>query len=252
MRFTNILTSSAHAFIVEDANEERRGDFVRKFVKGLNCEDPDIGNRPCGKCPSCIQVEAGTSMDVFHMELSGKTSYKVEDANPFIERLGMGSYGRHIIGVIDKADLLSETVQNKLLKTLEEPEEGAVIILAADNRDNLLDTVRSRCNVIRVNDFGEQDENDREAREAIVKMADEFDRYLFHEMRTAAERNIKTREDALELLDVLEDEYRSRMIEGRDMGEMVRRIDLIERARMDMSIGMSHGRTLKRLYLEIR
>lgn len=251
MRFTDILTSSAHAFIVEGRNGETRDRWVADFIKGLNCECEDINARPCNSCASCRQIDAGTSMDVIHMEKSGKTIYKVEDAAAMIERLGMGSYGRHIIGVIDEADLLSESIQNKLLKTLEEPEEGAVIILATANRDNLLRTVRSRCNVVRISDFvGPEVTSEEElaARENIKELAESFGHSKFYEWRAAVDKKIKTTEDAVALLGVMEDEYRDRMLED---ASYARAIDLIETARMDIYRGMQYGKALKRLFLEL-
>ena len=251
MRFTDILTSSAHAFIVEGRSGETRDRWIADFIKGLNCECEDINARPCNCCASCRQIDAGTSMDVIHMDKSGKTIYKVEDAAAMIERLGMGSYGRHIIAVIDEADLLSESIQNKLLKTLEEPEEGAVIILATANRDNLLRTVRSRCNVIRISDFvGPESPTEEElvASESIRELAESFGNSKFYEWRAAVDKKIKSTEDAVALLGVMEDEYRDRMLED---ASYARAIDLIETARMDIYRGMQYGKALKRLFLEL-
>lgn len=253
MRFTDILTSSAHAFIVEGRNGETRDRFVRDFVAGLNCECEDVNGRPCNSCAACRQLDAGTSMDVFHMEKSGKTAYKVEDAAAMVERLGMGSYGRHIIGIVDEADLLSESIQNKLLKTLEEPEEGAVIILATTNRDNLLRTVRSRCNIIRVNDYDgyeDDDEEDAAVNEEIQELAKlVLGKVRFFEARAAIDKKIKSQEDAMMLLGVMEDVARDVMINKQPA--WATKVELIETARMDIYRGMQYGKALKRLFLEL-
>ena len=259
MRFTDILTSSAHAFIVEARAGETRDKWIRDFVKGLNCECDDVSGRPCNNCASCRQIDAGTSMDVIHMEKSGKTAYKVEDAAALIERIGMGSYGRHIIGVIDDADLLSESIQNKLLKTLEEPEEGAVIILATSNRDSLLRTVRSRCNIVRVSDFTgpeELSEEEIEAGENIRELAGTIGQSKFYEWRASVDKKLKTQQDAISLLGIMEDAFRDAMIGSgdalcADSAECARCIDLIETARMDIYKGMQYGKALRRLFLEL-
>ena len=252
MRFTDILTSSAHAFIVEGRAGETRDRFISDFVKGLNCELSDIEARPCNCCSSCRQIDAGTSMDIIHMEKSGKTSYKVEDAAVMMERLGMGSYGRHIIGIIDEADLLSESIQNKLLKTLEEPEDGAVIILATTNRDNLLKTVRSRCNIVRISDYDgyacddatpDIDEDIKDVAAMLIGNG------KFFAVRAAIDKKIKSQEDAIALLGIMEDEARDVMINKEP--EWARRIELIETARMDIYKGMQYGKALKRLFLEL-
>ena len=253
MRFTDILTSSAHAFIVEGRNGETRDRFVRDFVAGLNCECEDVNRRPCNSCAACRQLDAGTSMDVFHMEKSGKTAYKVEDAAAMVERLGMGSYGRHIIGIVDEADLLSESIQNKLLKTLEEPEEGAVIILATTNRDNLLRTVRSRCNIIRISDYDGYEgdvEEDATANEEIQELAKlVLGKTRFFEARAAIDKKIKSQEDAMMLLGVMEDVARDVMINKQPA--WATKVELIETARMDIYRGMQYGKALKRLFLEL-
>ena len=251
MKFTDILTSSAHAFIVEARAGETRDRWVQDFIKGLNCECEDITGRPCNCCASCRQIDAGTSMDVIHMDKSGKTAYKVEDAAALIERLGMGSYGRHIIGVIDEADLLSESIQNKLLKTLEEPEEGAVIILATANRDNLLRTVRSRCNVVRVSDFVDVELSDEEIElseniQELVKLY--TSKSKFYEIRAAVDKKIKSQEEAVQLLGALEDACRAIMLKNPAAAGA---IDRIETARMDIYRGMQYGKALRRLFLEL-
>ena len=271
MKFTDILTSSAHAYIVEAGAGEARNNFIQKFIKGLNCECSEPGARPCNSCASCRQIEAGTSMDVVHMDRSGKTAYKVEDAAALIDRLGMGSYGRHIIGVIDDADILSESIQNKLLKTLEEPEEGVVIILATANRDNLLSTVRSRCNIIRMRDYVDdvdeerpvEDENLTEVAKLFIDEAARMsgDRRIkkaaFYEVRAAVDKKVKTQEDAIALLGTIEDACREMMLGMTDEYERINSgavagiIDRIETARMDIYRGMQYGKALRRLYLEL-
>ena len=117
-------TSSAHAYIVEGRAVSAREEFINSLAMGLECLDPDAGARPCGHCSACRQVAAGSSMDVVRMQMSGKNGYKVDDANAFSSRLDMGAYGRYLIGIIDDADSLSDIVQNKLLKTLE---DGTVV-----------------------------------------------------------------------------------------------------------------------------
>lgn len=248
MKFTDILTSSAHAYIVEGPGQTR-ADFVQKLIKALNCENEDVNARPCNSCPSCRQVEAGTSMDVIHMEKSGKTAYMVKDASSMIERLGMGAYGRHVIGVIDDADLLSETLQNKLLKTLEEPEVGAVIILGTSNKDNLLPTVRSRCNVLRVSDYEMQSSEPDEPSESIEELAQFIiSKHYYYKCRDAIDKKIKTQEDAICLLGLIEDKYHAELSKNRSMADG---IDLIEKARMDIYMGMNYSKALKRLCLEL-
>lgn len=248
MKFTDILMSSAHAYIVEGKGQSRN-DFVLKLIKALNCENENLQDRPCNTCDSCRQINARTSMDVVFMEKSGKTTYTVKDTSSLIERLGMGAYGRHVIAVIEEADSLSETLQNKLLKTLEEPEPGAIIILETTNADNLLSTVRSRCNVLRVCDYEETAETEEEYNESINSLAQLIiSEHQFYECRDAIDKKIKTQEDAIQLLGLLEDKYHEALINDRNM---VNGIELIEKARMDIYTKMNYNKALKRLCLEL-
>lgn len=245
--------SAAHAYMIEGAAGEARDAFVQEFIKGLCCQAGDPADRPCAECASCRQIDAGTSMDVFHMErTSPSKNYSVRDAETLIEVLGMSPYGRYKIGVIDRADELSDTIQNKLLKTLEEPEPGSVIILAVSNRDNLLQTVRSRCSLIRMADHADE-EASREHSEAIRDLAGSLTgaRCAFYEFRQDIEKKLKSREDALEMLALAEDRCRDRMIAGDRPGTMAQAIDIIELATMDIQRQMDHRKALKRLFLEM-
>ena len=169
---------AAHAFACEGRAGEARRAFISDLAAGLLCTSPEAGARPCGRCPSCLQAAAGTSMDIVRMSTStgssktGRETYRVEDASAFIERLSMGSYGRYLIGIIDEADILSETIQNKLLKTLEEPAPDTLILLGVSNRDNLLDTVQSRLSFVRTADYSGYTASDAEAEGAEEDDAD--------------------------------------------------------------------------------
>ncbi len=262
---------AAHAFAIEGRSGQARSAFIDTVAAGLECADEDPFRRPCGRCPSCLQVAAGTSLDIVRMSKStgasrtGREVYRTSDAAAFIERLSMGSYGRYLIGIIDDADTLSEIIQNKLLKTLEEPAPDTILILAVTNRDNLLDTVLSRVSCVRMTDYGyaddEQDANDEDAApaaaESLVQLyADQA--AAFHEVRSAVDKHVRTREDALAVLDAIEDEFRQRMIsgsrgyQGGSPDACARAIELVNTARMDIRRDMNHSRALRRLYLELR
>lgn len=230
MKFTDILTSSAHAYIVEGKGTARQ-DFVRRFIEELNGESESL-------------------LDVVHMEKSGKAAYTTKDASALIERLSMGAYGKHLIGVIDDAEALSETVQNKLLKTLEEPEPGVVIIISTTNSDNLLSTVKSRCNLIRISDFDDVDLDPEETDSAIAEAANFIlEKHNFYEYRDIIDKKIKSQEDAAALLSAIEDSCHTEMLDGnRDMADA---IELIEIARQDIYLGMHYGKALRRLCLEL-
>lgn len=244
--------SSAHAYIVEGRSGKARDSFIRELSMGLECLAPDVSARPCRNCPACRQAAAGSSLDIVRMQMSGKTAYKTEDANAFAERLDMGAYGRFLIGIIDDADRLSETVQNKLLKTLEEPRGSVLLFLGSSNPDHLLDTVRSRCSSIRLSEYTDAGEEEESGTEAVRKAAQMLaDGCVFHEFREACEKSVKTREDALALTDMAEDILRGRMLAGEDPSRMAAGLELCETARADIERDMDRNKALKRLCLEL-
>lgn len=231
-----------HSYVIEGQDKDARYEFVQNFIMKLECQDESEDRRPCGNCPACRQILAGTSMDVFHMEKSLKSGYSAQkDIGPFIDRLAMGSYGRYTIGVIDDADELSEIAQNKLLKTLEEPRENVVIILGTSNRDNMLSTVLSRCQVVRC--LGGN-------LEGTVHPEDVQAKY-FYKYRSNIDKKLGSLENAIALLGAMEEEYRAKMIKGEDLDRSIKAIEYIEKTRRDILKGMSYSAALKKLYLAL-
>jgi replication-associated recombination protein RarA len=245
--------SSAHAYIVEGKAGSGREDFIKKLSMGLECRSDDVSSRPCGRCDACRQAAAGSSMDIVHMQMSGKTGYRTEDANAFTSRLDMGAYGRYLIGIIDDADSLSETVQNKLLKTLEEPRRDVILLLGTSNPDHLLSTVRSRCSTIRLQtETDAPDGAESEKTEAFESVAALLSgEGAFCEFRDAIEKCVKTRGDALVLIDHAEEVFRRRMVAGDSPAAMADRLELCEKARADIERDMDRNKALKRLRLEL-
>jgi DNA polymerase III subunit delta' len=105
------------------------------------------GTAPCGECGPCVQVRAGTHPDFVRVALlSGKKEISVDAVRQLKRAMQMRAIsGTRRIGVIDDADRLSLAAQNALLKTLEEPPHGALLILITASVPALLPTVRSRC-----------------------------------------------------------------------------------------------------------
>jgi len=114
---------------------------ARILAKVLNCEQP-LDGEPCCECNSCLEVERGTSYDVH--ELDAASNNGVENIRDLIEKSALGTPGRHKVYILDEVHMLSRAAEAALLKTLEEPPDHVVFVLATTDPQKMSDTVRSR------------------------------------------------------------------------------------------------------------
>jgi DNA polymerase-3 subunit delta' len=126
--------------------------FARKLAQALLCETrPEIALDPCGECQACRQVEASTHPDFYE---AGKPADKHELPISVIRELcdqfsKKPARGLHRVALLDDADDLNDEAANAFLKTLEEPPEGAVLILIGSSAELQKETIVSRCRVVR-------------------------------------------------------------------------------------------------------
>ncbi len=114
---------------------------ARILAKVLNCTDP-VDGEPCCACDSCLAVEQGNSYDVF--ELDAASNNTVEDMRNLIDKVSLGTPGRHKVYILDEVHMLGPGASAALLKVLEEPPPHVVFVLATTDPQKLKDTIRSR------------------------------------------------------------------------------------------------------------
>ena len=114
---------------------------ARILAKVLNCENP-VEGEPCCICDSCKAVEAGTSYDV--LELDAASNNGVQEIRDIIEAAALTSPGRHRVFILDEVHMLTRGAEAALLKTLEEPPEQVVFVLATTDPQKVSETIRSR------------------------------------------------------------------------------------------------------------
>ncbi|HEU5151848.1 MAG TPA: DNA polymerase III subunit gamma/tau, partial [Iamia sp.] len=130
-----------HAYLFSGPRGTGKTSTARILAKALNCEDLQDGE-PCTVCASCVAMQAGTSYDL--QELDAASNNKVEDVRALIERVALGSPGRTKVYILDEVHMLSPGASNALLKTLEEPPDHVVFVLATTDPQKVLPTIRSR------------------------------------------------------------------------------------------------------------
>ncbi len=130
-----------HAYLFSGPRGTGKTSTARILAKALNCEAL-VDGEPCGTCDSCVAIQAGTSYDL--QELDAASNNKVEDVRSLIERVALGSPGRTKVYILDEVHMLSTGASNALLKTLEEPPDHVVFVLATTDPQKVLPTIRSR------------------------------------------------------------------------------------------------------------
>ena len=115
------------------------------LAAALLCVDTE-GANPCYNCANCHQAASGNHPDLLYLEkLEDKRNISIEQVREFISRLTRGAFiGRQQVAIIRGAEFLNDEGANSLLKTLEEPTRGTVIILLTEEPDRLLATIMSR------------------------------------------------------------------------------------------------------------
>lgn len=243
-----INNTLSHAYIIEAEESRDRIGFTKEYAKAVLCQERRGAG--CDKCITCRKIDHDNHEDVFFLEQSNKTGYSVSDIKELSEKLMLlPTTGERNIAVIDDADRISTVGQNKLLKLLEEPYPGTIILLLTANRENLLETVKSRCVSINLGIDSETTKRQKEKALELVNVIDKKEYY--HVFREYISKYVKTYDDAIALLNELEKIYRDRLVEDTDEESHAHNIMLIEDTRTDIIRGMNRNSALKKMYLKL-
>jgi DNA polymerase III delta' subunit len=137
-----------HALIFSGPEGVGKNACATMMAKALNCDKSEAGNF-CDACTNCRKIESGTHADVMRITVEEEaTQIKIAQIRRVLGLLNLQPLeGRSKVFIIDPADALNEEAANALLKSLEEPPENTFFILTTVNANELLLTVRSRCQV---------------------------------------------------------------------------------------------------------
>ncbi len=133
----------AHAYLFCGTRGTGKTSAAKIFSRAVNCQSPENGE-PCNKCETCKGILNGTILDVYEMDAASNRG--VESIREIREEVVYAPVGcKYKVYIIDEVHMLTTEAFNALLKTLEEPPEHTIFILATTDPNKLPQTVLSRC-----------------------------------------------------------------------------------------------------------
>ncbi|RCW60860.1 MULTISPECIES: DNA polymerase III subunit gamma/tau [Halanaerobium] len=134
----------AHAYLFAGPRGTGKTSTAKVFAKSLNCANPSAEFEPCGECNSCQRIEKGNSLDV--IEIDAASNRGIDEIRELREKVKFyPGEGQYKVYIIDEVHMLTKGAFNALLKTLEEPPESVVFILATTEPHEVITTIMSRC-----------------------------------------------------------------------------------------------------------
>ena len=131
-----------HAYLFSGPRGTGKTSTARILGKALNCTNLGADGEPCCECESCLAFQSGTSYDL--QELDAASNNGVEAIRDLISKVALGSPGRTKVYILDEVHMLTAGAENALLKTLEEPPDHVVFVLATTEPHKVVPTIRSR------------------------------------------------------------------------------------------------------------
>src|SRR6202167_2354390 len=132
----------AHAYIFSGARGVGKTTAARILAKAMNCVKGPTPE-PCGECDSCKEIAAGTSLDVIEIDAASNRGIdQIRELREMVRYAPAASRSKVVI--LDEAHMLTSEASNALLKTLEEPPDRVIFVMATTQPEDLEDTIRSR------------------------------------------------------------------------------------------------------------
>lgn len=133
-----------HAYLFSGPRGTGKTTSARLLAKAINCQNPDPDKRPCNECAACIAVNEGRYLDL--IEIDAATHTGVDDVRDLRDKIAFSpGEGQFKVYIIDEVHRFTGNAFDALLKTLEEPPEHAIFVLATTEIDKVPATIRSRC-----------------------------------------------------------------------------------------------------------
>ena len=165
-----------HAYIIAGDGVTARRQTAERIAALLLCEQ----GTGCGECHACRQMKAGSHPDLVRVTNEKAQTISVDEVRTQVcdvAEIRPFQSARKVI-IMDDAQLMNDHGQNALLKTIEEPPEYLVILLLVDNEKKMLETIRSRCVILRLGENAERYDDDGD--DALKQVL--FARNLYHDV----------------------------------------------------------------------
>lgn len=217
----------AHSYLFCGSRGVGKTSCARIFAKTINCQHPTPDGEACNECESCLEFNRGTSMNI--VELDAASNNGVEDIRNLVEQVQVApTRGQYRVFIVDEVHMLTSAAFNAFLKTLEEPPSYVVFILATTEKQKIIPTILSRCQIYDFHRITIQDMIDHltyvasqegitaetAALNVIAKKADGAMRdalSIFDQVAASSVGNI-TYQSAIDCLNVLDYEYYNRLL----------------------------------------
>lgn len=136
----------SHAYLFCGSRGVGKTTTARIFAKTINCQNPTADGEACGECESCKAFDEGRSFNIHELDAASNNS--VENIRTLIDQVRIPpQVGRYSVYIIDEAHMLTKEAFNTFLKTLEEPPAWAIFIMATTEKQKIISTIISRCQV---------------------------------------------------------------------------------------------------------
>ena len=133
----------SHAYLFCGTRGTGKTSIAKIFARAINCEHP-VNGSPCGECQTCKLLQQQNNMDI--MEIDAASNNRVDEIRDLREKVKYPPVvGKYKVYIVDEVHMLTDSAFNALLKTLEEPPEHCVFILATTEVQKLPATILSRC-----------------------------------------------------------------------------------------------------------
>lgn len=219
----------AHAYLFCGSRGVGKTSCARIFAKTINCTNRTPDGEACNECASCREFNKGNSINI--VELDAASNNSVDDIRGLTEQVQVPPINaKYRVFIVDEVHMLSQQAFNAFLKTLEEPPEYVIFILATTEKHKIIPTILSRCQIYDFNRISIQDmidhleyvasqegiKTDKAALNIIAHKADGAMRdalSIFDQVAASSMGNI-TYESTLENLNILDARYYDRLVEA--------------------------------------